>query len=75
MDFKVFNVDLGVMGYKRLIHQVMFPGPSKKPLNDYMDVAMYNSFRIHPSLNFKISGFNAESKVFPKKTVFQSKGN
>ena len=70
MDFKVFNEDLGVMGYKRLIHQIMFPGPSRKPLNDYMDVAMYNSFRIHPNLNFKISGFNAESKIFPKKTVF-----
>ncbi|MEN4880423.1 RES domain-containing protein [Pantoea agglomerans] len=70
MDFKIFNEDIGVIGYKRLIHKIMFPGPSRKPLSDYIDMAMYDSFKSHPNFQFKISAFRAETKVFPKKTVF-----
>lgn len=70
MSFKVFKEEIGVEGYKRLVHNIMFPGPSRKPLNDFIDVALYNDFRRVPNFNFKISAFKAASKIFPKRTVF-----
>lgn len=71
MDFKIFDESIGIDNYKKFIHKVIFPGPSKSALCDAIDGILFTDFgRPFPLSSFKITKFKAKSDTFPQGSAF-----
>ncbi|ULS51971.1 hypothetical protein [Pectobacterium carotovorum] len=70
MNFNIFNENIGVDGYKKIIDKIIFPYPSKSIISEFIDLALLERFNKTPHMQFKITKFESQSKTFPKKSGF-----